>query len=264
MLPPEVLAYYERLGETVRLDEGNGRLEFLRTWDILARVLPPPPGRIVDVGGATGVYAEPLARAGYEVTVVDPVRAHVAAAQALPGVSAVLGDARALPQQSESADAALLLGPLYHLTDRADRLTAWREAARVIRPGGVVAAATISRFGSMLDGFAHGALSDPQFRLLAIDDLAEGVHRNPQDRPGWFTTAYFHRPEEVAAEAREAGLREVRTVLVEGPFGLALDRVREWLADPELTAVLLDTLRRFEHEPSLLGATSHLITLGVR
>jgi len=90
------------------------------------------------------------------------------------------------------------------------------------------------------------------------------VHRNPQDRPGWFTTAYFHRPEEVAAEAREAGLREVRTVLVEGPFGLALERVREWLADPELTAVLLDTLRRFEHEPSLLGATSHLITLGVR
>ena len=133
------MAYYERLGETTRLDDGaNGRLEFLRTWDILTRALPSPPGRIVDVGGATGVYAGPLARAGYDVTVVDPVPAHVAASQALPGVSAVLGDARSLSISGE-ADAVLMLGPLYHLTERADRLAAWREAARVLRPGGVVA-----------------------------------------------------------------------------------------------------------------------------
>src|SRR4051794_33508041 len=238
MLPDEVLAYYERLGETSRLDEGNGRLEFLRTWDILGRVLPPPPGRILDVGGATGVYAAPLARAGYEVTVVDPVPAHVAAAAELPGVSAVLGDARALPVPGP-VDAVLMLGPLYHLTERVDRVAAWREAARVLRPGGVVAGATISRFASTLDGFAAGSFADPAFRTMAVDDLAEGVHRNVEQRPNWFTTAYFHRPEEAAAEAREAGLREVRTVLVEGPFGLAINRVREWLADPELTAVLL-------------------------
>ncbi|MEV6492866.1 class I SAM-dependent methyltransferase [Actinoplanes sp. NPDC051633] len=263
MLTPEVLAYYERGGETDRLGEGSGRLEFLRTWDILGRVLPAPPGRIIDVGGATGVYAGPLAAAGYSVTVVDPVPAHVAAAAALPGVSAVVGDARALPVAGD-ADAVLMLGPLYHLTSAEDRLAAWREAARVVRPGGVVAGATISRFASALDGFAAGSFADPAFRAMAVDDLADGVHRNAAQHPNWFTTAYFHRPEEPAAEARAAGLREVRTVLVEGPFGLAVDRVREWLADPDLTAILLDTLRRIEHEPSLLGATAHLMTVGER
>jgi len=264
MLTPEVLSYYELGGETTRLDAGNGRLEFVRTWDILGRALPPPPARILDVGGATGVYAGPLARVGYQVTVVDPVPAHVTSASALPGVAAVLGDARALPFAAGDADAVLLLGPLYHLTQRSDRLAAWAEAARVLRPGGVVAGATISRFASTLDGFAAGSFADPAFRRMALDDLSDGVHRNPDGRPNWFTTAYFHRPEEAAGEARDAGLREVRTVLVEGPFGLAGDRVREWLADPELTAVLLDTLRRLEEEPSLLGATSHLITLGKR
>jgi hypothetical protein len=60
MLRPEILAYYNRGGETTRLSAGGGRLEYLRTLDILGRVLPPPPARILDVGGATGVYARPL------------------------------------------------------------------------------------------------------------------------------------------------------------------------------------------------------------
>src|SRR5439155_2231303 len=110
------------------------------------RALPPAPARILDVGGATGVYAGPLAEAGYAVHVVDPVPEHVARSAALPGVSAAEGDARALDKPDASHDAVLLLGPLYHLLDRADRVRAWREAGRVVRPGGVVVGATISRF----------------------------------------------------------------------------------------------------------------------
>lgn len=85
MLSPEILEYYERGGEHQRLTAGAGRLEFLRTWDVLTRVLPPAPARIIDVGGATGIYARPLAEAGYTVRVIDPVPDHVTAAGALPG-----------------------------------------------------------------------------------------------------------------------------------------------------------------------------------
>jgi 2-polyprenyl-3-methyl-5-hydroxy-6-metoxy-1,4-benzoquinol methylase len=33
--------------------------------------LPPPPARVIDVGGGTGALAVPLAAAGYEVTLID-------------------------------------------------------------------------------------------------------------------------------------------------------------------------------------------------
>jgi SAM-dependent methyltransferase len=261
MLPPEILEYYQRGGETDRLSAGVGRLEFLRTWDILTRILPPPPAVIVDVGGATGVYAGPLAHAGYQVTVVDPVPDHVAASAALPGVTAVLGDARALPLATATADAVLLMGPLYHLLDPAERAAAWREAIRVARPGALVAGATITRHAPLLDIVSRGLFGDRPTREITLADVAHGRHLPTPDRP-FFTTAYFHAPGEPFAEARAAGLTGVRTLAVEGPIWTLTDRVADLLADPVTSTELMAVLRRLEAEPSLLGASSHLLTFG--
>jgi SAM-dependent methyltransferase len=262
MLSPEIVEYYNRGGELDRLAAGAGRLEFLRTWDLLTRILPPAPARVVDVGGATGVYAGPLAEAGYTVHVVDPVQSHVAASGALAGVTAAVGDARNLPEEAACADAVLLLGPLYHLPDRTDRVQAWREAVRVTRPGGVVAGAVISRFASMLDGFAKGFYTEPGYRDIVEADLTDGVHRNPVGHPRWFTDAYFHRPEDAPVEAMDAGLADVKTAAIEGPIAMIGPRLDEFLADAALTRMMLDMLRRVEHEPSLLGASSHLLVTG--
>ena len=75
---PEARAHYEEdASERDRLTQGHGVLEFLRTQELLARHLPPPPARILDVGGAAGIHAFPLAEQGYEVDLVDPVELHV-------------------------------------------------------------------------------------------------------------------------------------------------------------------------------------------
>lgn len=262
MPTPGMHAYYARGGEHHRLAAGAGRLEFLRTRDLLARALPPPPARVLDVGGATGAYAGPLAADGYAVLVVDPVAGHADAAAARPGVTAVRGDARALPVADGCADAVLVLGPLYHLDAPADRALAWREAARAVRPGGVVAGAAISRFASLLDGVAKGYGTDPGFAALVDRALTDGVHAGGDGR--FFTDAYFHRPDEPAAEAAGAGLVDARTAAVEGPAWLLGPRLDDVLADPGLRGYLLAALRRVEHEPSLLGASSHLLTTARR
>lgn len=114
-----------------------GHLEYERTREFVRRHTAPG-SRILDVGGATGVHAEWLAGDGHQVTLIDPVPEQVAVAAKLSGVVAEVGDARALPYPDESFDAALLLGPLYHLQDRADRVRAVRETSRVLVPGGVV------------------------------------------------------------------------------------------------------------------------------
>jgi ubiquinone/menaquinone biosynthesis C-methylase UbiE len=195
MMDDSIREHYEGGVELGRLSGGTSRIEFERTKELLERYLPPPPADVLDVGGGPGAYAAWLTEAGYRVHLVDPVPLHVERARDRGGFTSALGDARRLEQNDDSCDAVLLLGPLYHLTERADRVRALAEARRVVRPGGPVAAAAISRTASLLDGLKHGQLADPAFRAIAERDLVDGQHRNPQGRPGWFTTAFFHRPE---------------------------------------------------------------------
>jgi ubiquinone/menaquinone biosynthesis C-methylase UbiE len=266
---PDIESYY-RLGlERGRLAEAGGGLEFVRTRELLARFLPAPPAVVIDVGGGAGVYAVPLAAEGYEVHLLDPISLHVeqaitaARAEGTTLAGAVVGDARRLPYPDAGAHAALLLGPLYHLTERADRLAALREARRVLRPGGVLAAAAISRFASTFDGLARGFLADPRFEDVVQGDVRDGRHRNPapEARPEWFTTAYFHHPEELGRELEDGGFSVEAVLAVEGPaaFRPELDA---WLTEPDRRRALLRAVRRVEAEPSLLGASAHLLAVG--
>lgn len=264
-LAPEILAYYRRDREDDRLRAGHGRLEFLRTRDVLRRVLPTPPASVLDVGGGTGVHARWLVEDGYRVHLIDPVPLHVTRAAALPGVTAAVGDARALAEPDAGYDAVLLLGPLYHLVERAERVRALAEAARVVRPGGTVAAAAISRYSGVHDTLRTGGYTDPAVRAHVDGAAATGVLRDGRPNAG-FTTAYFHDPGELPGEFTDAGLR--------GPGGGAPDRyglegaawlmpgLDDWLDDADRRGVLLDALRTAEREPSLLGVSGHLLAVG--
>jgi SAM-dependent methyltransferase len=255
---PEVLAYYQRGGEATRLvNDAEGRLEFLRTQDLLRRLLPSAPAKLLDVGGASGIHARWLAEDGYTVQLIDPVPEHVSAAAALPGVVAQLGDARALPVGDGAYDVVLLLGPLYHLQTPAERLSALREARRVLRGGGVVVAATISRFAAWHDMQRRGQLLRPQLAEV-LDRVAQTGELRPADLD-MFTTAYLHRPEEILAEFAEAGLAGEQ-YMVEGACWLS-PSLADTMSDPDSLAAMLAGLRRWEREPSLFGISSHLLTL---
>ena len=269
MIDPAIESHYGTGYERSRLfSDGTPSLEFVRSMELLDRLLPAPPARLLDVGGGPGTYAAPLARRGYRVQLVDPVRLHVAQArQAASGdpaaaFTAVNGDARELPAPDQSHDAVMLFGPLYHLTGAADRRLALREAWRVLRPGGRLLAVGVSRFASLLDGLYQGWLEDPQFRPIVDRDLADGQHRNPDPvgRPEFFTTAYFHTPGGLTGEIEGAGFTGVACYGVEGP-GWPL---REEWADPQRREQILFAARSVETEPCLIGFSHHLIAAGTR
>jgi len=264
----EMVRYYSQADEVTRLRQGWFQLEQARTQELILRHLPPAPATIVDAGGGAGAYACWLATCGYEVHLLDPVPKHVEQARAAsaeqtghPLASAEVGDARLLPQGDSSTDAVLLLGPLYHLVEKEDRLKCLREAHRVLRPGGLVWGAGISRFASLLDSLFSGFFADPGFAPILARDLEDGQHRNPTGNPIYFTDAYFHRPGELSRELLSAGFQVVAVAAIEGPGWLARDFDRLW-NDPAQRERLLAAVRKVEREPSVIGASSHIMAIG--
>lgn len=263
LIPSEINTHYSELyDESSRLTEGAfGRIEQIRTKEIIGRHLPTPPVRILDVGGGPGIYSIWLSEMGHEVELVDPVALHVEQAVAAGVPVAHLGSAESLEYPDEVFDCVLLLGPLYHLQERADRLAALEETRRVLRPGGLVFAAAITRFASCIDGFYSGFIDDEVFEQIALTDLETGRHVNTTGDPRYFTTAYFHRPDELADELESAGFGNVEVLAVEGVSWAAPD-LEERVADPDKLAAMLELLRRLEAEPSLIGASPHFLAIG--
>ena len=263
----EVLRFYQETQEESRLFKSTGILEFARSQEIIMRYFPPPPLAVLDIGGGPGAYSCWLARQGYEVHLLDPSARHLALAQRAsqdqpksPIASVNLGDARSLDWTDASCDAVLLMGPLYHLTEADQRHKALSEARRVLRPAGVVIAVGINRFAHFIDSLVRGFIDDPESEQIVSRDLEEGQHRNPTSKD-YFTTAYFHRPEELEAEVDAAGFVVLDSVAVQGPGWLAND-LEKRMSDPESRERLLRIVRAVEHEPSLAGISQHFIVIG--
>ncbi|WP_051451855.1 class I SAM-dependent methyltransferase [Actinospica robiniae] len=258
VLNPVIDEFYSaRYDEADRLSrDAPGRLERDRTREILRRVLPAAPARILDIGGGPGVYAAWLAELGYQVTMIEPVARHREQAAAYGTFAVADGDARALAHPDASADAVLLLGPMYHLVDPAERALALAEAGRVVRPGGVIAAAFINRQAPILDVSARLRINDDgvfahlrRLRDTGVNDEATG-----------FTVAYFHSPREILADFAAAGLPEPRLVGIEGPLmalivsGLVEDR-------PDYFEAALRSAQVAEDHPDLLATSAHVLAV---
>ncbi|HEY0304458.1 MAG TPA: methyltransferase domain-containing protein [Longimicrobiales bacterium] len=262
-MDPTILSYYALAPEESRLQHN---LEELRTRVLVERHIPAAPADVFDVGGAAGVYAFWLAELGYRVHLVDATECLVEEARhrnesAIHKLASVrVGDARALPFEDHSADVVLMLGPLYHLTERDDRVRALREGARVLRRDGVLIAAAISRWASLLDGLKRNLISDPVFAGSLERDLVDGQHRNPTSNLEYFTTSFFHRPDELREEVLAAGLTLSGLFAVEGPAWLVPDLPTRW-ADDAQRELILKLVAQVEQEPELMGASAHVLAV---
>lgn len=91
--------------------------------------------RVVDVGAGTGKLTRSLVGVGADVVAVDPDSAMLdALGKALPTVPTFVGTGESLPLPDASVD-AVVFGQAWHWVEPA---AACAEAARVLRPGGVL------------------------------------------------------------------------------------------------------------------------------
>lgn len=261
-----VARYYDADPEREWARMDRHRTEFAVTLRVLRERLPAPPARVLDCGGGPGRYAIELARQGYEVTLFDLSAGNLRLArEKAAGAGVTLagfeqGTATDLsPFADASFDAVLLMGPLYHLLEESERLRALAEAYRVLKPGGPLFAAFISRYAAHRDCAAHY----PE-QLLAEADVYAEILRSGRLSPGGegntSFVAYFAHPTEIAPLCRRAGFEVDQHVGVEGLVSCIEDgRVNTLTGD--LWDAWTDVNARVATDPSIFGAVEHLLAV---
>lgn len=264
MTRDKIKAFYSHAMESNRLETEEFRLEGLRTKEIIGRYLTKKNLDILDIGGGAGYYSYWLAEKGHQVTLVDlsPGNIELVRKHSENTVTRLkkfeTGDAVSLNFPDEQFDAVLLMGPLYHLIDRAERIRSISEARRVLKPNGILLAAIISRYASLIDGFQRDLVMDDRFYELLLHDLKTGTHLNETGNLAYFTTSYFHTPNEIITEISESGLSLERLIPVEC-FGWIVQNFAEKEKNDVYMAKLLNTIRMLEGNNDLLPISPHII-----
>ena len=134
--------YYNSYNEEGRLLSRHGQVEYLTTMRYIKECLEgiSDPG-ILEVGAGTGRYSVTLAKQGLRVTAVELVPHNLEILRSkLDGtepITALRDNALDLSLfTDDSFDLTMLLGPMYHLYKKEDKLQALSEAVRVTKPGG--------------------------------------------------------------------------------------------------------------------------------
>lgn len=241
------------------------RTEFAVTLRVMEEYLPPPPARILDVGGGPGRYALHLAAQGYEVTLVDLSSNLLEfAKQKSQESGTALADyvhANALNlDRLEPAyyDAVLLMGPLYHLIDLEQRRRAVQEVKHVLKSGGEIFASFITRYAPLRDAAKYDPARIINKAAQHKEILETGVHRHPE--AGGFTYAYFAHPSEIKPFMEEAGFKTLDLVACEGVVSMIEEKINELTGD--LWDAWVDLNYRLGKDSTVHGTAEHLLYVG--
>ncbi len=241
------------------------RTEFAVTMQALREYLPPPPARILDIGGGPGRYSIALTQQGYHVTLFDLSPGLLSFAQSKAteqGVQIddyIQGNALDLSHFADhSFDAVLLMGPLYHLTYLEDRQKAVREAHRVLKPGGMIFAAFITRYAGVRWSAKYMPtwISDHAYELEKL--LIEGKNLPP---PGAkFINSYFAHPSEIRPLMQEEGFATVSAIACEGVISMIDEEINTF--EGELWETWVDLNYLLGKDPTVHGAAEHILYVG--
>ena len=267
-----VLAGYNAGIEKNRLRSGIGLIEFERTKEILLEFLPKPPAVIYDIGGGYGEYAWWLTSLGYEVHLFDLSETNIAMSAELsleyPNfrlASAMVCDARSIPRADESADAILLMGPLYSIVEYEERIAALRESRRLLKAGGIIFSAALTPYSVLLHQLTlydrRRTLDRPEVLAMIERELIDGHHINPERSiVGGLGTSHLHTAKALREELAQGGFSDTAIYGVMGGAWLA-PNIEELWRDERARAVLMKTVRMLDFHEEVIGLSGHLLAV---
>ena len=251
--------FYSDYDEEGRLLRDTGRVEYITTMTYIQKYLRPG-ARVLEIGAGTGRYAVTLAGAGVDVTAVElvPHNLEVLRSKITDGMTirAIQGNALDLSMQgNECFDLTLLLGPMYHLYEEANKRQAISEALRVTKTGGVVMAAYCVPDASLVEYVFKGG------RLKEV--LEDGMLD-----PVTFVTSSGPSPKYLFEMVRKSDIdrlmegfpaERLHYVATDGLSWFMRREVREM--DEETFEMLVKYHLTVCENPDLVGATAHSLDI---
>lgn len=256
-----IVDFYTNYDEDIRLQSNNARkVEFITTTTMLNSCINQTD-RILEVGAGTGVYSMYYAERGHEVTATDLTPKHVeiieSKIRANPTLrmnAKVANATELIDFENDTFDVVLCLGPMYHLIDRDAQEKCLSECLRVLKPGGILALAYITKFSV----FPYLLKSDRKFLKESwIHRIVDKGFTSSSEEDCFWTDAYFHSPQEFEDLLQEKRTDKLLHVASDGisplisPLvdGLSPEEFEIWIAYHLKTC----------HEPSTLGSSSHAL-----
>ncbi len=243
--------HYNKHPEDLRLLRRHGIVEYETTMYHLHRFLRPGQ-TLLDIGAGTGRYTSALMQEGYKVKAVELCRRNIEVfLRREPTADVVQGDARQMPfLPSATADVTLLLGPLYHLTNEADKVAALSEARRVTKPGGLIFVAyLLNEYSILTYCFDEERIGDLRARGI-VDDT---YHLHVQDGELYD----YVRLEDIDRLNSLAGLERVTIFSPDGAADYMRTRLNQM--SQETFRLFCEYQRAVSERPDLLGAGSHVV-----
>lgn len=273
----KVLAGYNAGIERNRLRSGIGLLEFDRTKEILLEKLPAPPAVIYDIGGAYGEYSWWLASLGYEVHLFDLSEMNIEMSKELAEeylgttlADAVVCDARSIPRPDKSADAILLMGPLYSITEYEERILAIRESHRLLKDNGLIFCAALTPYSvlvSRLDVYHENdtekrrELDRPEVISMIERALEDGCYINPEKSiANGIGSSHLHTAKALREELSCGGFDTLSVHGVMGGAWLA-PNLNELLSNEDSKKLLMRTIRMLDTHEEIIGLSGHLLSV---
>jgi SAM-dependent methyltransferase len=276
-IDPTVLAGYNAGIERDRLRTGMGLIEFERTKEILTEHLPKPPAVIYDIGGGYGEYAWWLASLGYEVHLFDLSETNIAMSRELAAeyphtalASSMVCDARMIPRECKTADAILLMGPLYSITDYKERLLALKECYRLLKDDGILFSAAITPYGALIaritayrasDSRKSFELDDPAVLAMMERALSDGCYENPERKlSAGLGSSHMHTAKALREELSAVGFKTLSVHGVMGGAWLA-PNLHDLMTTPATKETLMKTVRLLDTHEEIIGLSGHLLAI---
>jgi S-adenosylmethionine-dependent methyltransferase len=263
-----VRRYYDETitHESQRLEENSyRRLERDMTLGTLVQHVRPG-ARILDVGGGPGNYLEPLVQRGFDPWLCDLSDANITIARRR-ATKLRLTDIGRRVQQADATnlmrydkgnfDAALALGPFYHLLNDKVRRKALSEIIRVVKPGGIIVLAVLPRLHPLR--YLLREADAGSFKLLAALDWDRLLATGRFENAGVFTDAYLTDIDEFCGVLRRARCRVLDMLSAESFCAFMDVPFCEWATSAKKYTKLLELVEKTARYPEQIASAEHVL-----
>lgn len=255
--------YYNKnsKNEWLRLNDPYSRLEFFSTMYMIKKYFPSE-GKILDIGSGPGRYSIELLKRGYRVTLMDLSNKSIDLAKNnieamnLKAENYICGDALYLDFIEDNFfDAILLMGPMYHIHSKEERIKILENCRRVLKEDGVILITYINSLGVLKVG-----VSDFPDEFKDINKIYELFHEKSFSEDESFTETYFTVPEKAIDEVSKSGFKILSRAGAESFLGgQAFYMTKYYIENKEIYFNLLKVATEKCEDERFRDSTEHLI-----